>query len=211
MRTLSLGDSSKFRSSIRMLLWTRDFVGNRSSWRGEQKRRPPVMMRTRDTLSKTQKRMAWEGSEAKRNAGKCVWRSRTWVRSYLDQGAANRRVETPFNVTGNPVFRLNTITELTLLFFSPFLSLSLSLKLVISIIILDSETLNILQKNIRYVFDLKTMIHVSTDARNHYFNFCCFPFHLVCLLEQFSALHEFHKYKRPPCCNSCNNYKTIFL
>jgi len=92
-----------------------------------KKRRPPVMMRTRDTLSKTQKRMAWEGSEAKRNAGKCVWRSRTWVRSYLDQGAANRCVETPFNVTGNPVFRLNTITELTLLFFSPFLSLSLFL------------------------------------------------------------------------------------
>lgn len=57
-------------------------------------------------------------NEAKRNAGKCVWRSRTWIRSYLDRGAANRRrAETPLNVAGNPVFRLNAIAELTLLRF----------------------------------------------------------------------------------------------
>lgn len=47
------------------------------------------------------------GRGTKRNEmpGKCVWWSRTWVRSYLDRGAANRRIETPFNVAGNPVFR----------------------------------------------------------------------------------------------------------
>lgn len=138
MRTLSLGDSSEFRSSIRMLSWARDFVGNRSSRRGEQKKKEASSddENSRYALEDAQKRTVWEGNEAKRNAGKCVWRSRTWVRSYLDQGAANRRVETPFNVAGNPVFRLNTITELTFLFFLPFprflsLSFSLSLKLVI--------------------------------------------------------------------------------
>lgn len=48
------------------------------------------------------------GRGTKRNEmpGKCVWRSRTWVRSYLDRDAANRRrTKTPFNVAGNPVFR----------------------------------------------------------------------------------------------------------
>jgi len=45
------------------------------------------------------------GTKRDEMPGKCVWRSRTWIRSYLDWGAANRRTETPFNVAGNPVFR----------------------------------------------------------------------------------------------------------
>lgn len=99
--------------------------------KASKKRRPPSHDENSryalEDVDDGKKRIVWEGNEAKRNAGKCIWQSRTWVRSYLDQGAANRRVETPFNVAGNPVFPLNTITELTLLFlpFPRFLSLSL--------------------------------------------------------------------------------------
>lgn len=67
------------------------------------------MMGTRDTLSKTRmavrkNRVGGERSETK-CLGKCVWRSRTWVRSYLDRGAANRRSAVPRHRLMSPEIR----------------------------------------------------------------------------------------------------------
>jgi len=53
--------------------------------------------------------------------------------------AVNRRAETPFNVTGNPVFRLNAITELAFLLF--LLLLSLFVPLFMKLFTLDIELL----------------------------------------------------------------------
>lgn len=76
------------------------------------------MMRTRDTLSKTPAKKGLRGRGTKRNETPV---NASGTVSHLDKKlpesscAANRRAEIPLNVTGNPVFRLNAIIELTFL------------------------------------------------------------------------------------------------